>query len=252
MSAVADTLEPTLQSLGLRVIGREFTACIRQAEAENWGYRRFLHRLAEMEAAARISRKVQRLLDESRLPAEFTLEALSQSKLPEKPRRMLPSLLSGDFVRRGDNVLCFGLPGRGKSHYVAAIGRELIRQQQMKVLFIPSFRLVSYLLQAKSEHGLPKLLEQLGKFEVICLDDLGYVQHTADEMEVLFTFLAERYQQQKTLMLSSNLVFSEWDRVFKNPMTAMAAVDRLVHRAVILEFSRDKSHREEAAEGRNT
>jgi DNA replication protein DnaC len=83
------------------------------------------------------------------------------------------------------------------------------------------------------------------------LDDVGYVQHTAEEMEVLFTFLAERYQQSRTLALTSNIVFSEWDRIFKNPMTAMAAVDRLVHRSVILEFSRDKSYREEGAEPQN-
>jgi DNA replication protein DnaC len=245
-----DTLEPKLRSLRLQAMLQRYAACIHNAEQENWGYRRFLHRLVEIEEASRISRKVKRLLDDSDLPAEFTLEALPQGNLCEKPRRMLPSLLSGDFVRRGDNVLCFGLPGRGKSHYAAAIGRELVRQQQMRVLFVEGYRLVSQPLQAKAENNLPRSLEQLGKIDAIILDDVGYVQHTADEMEVLFIFMSERYQQRKTLMLTSNLVFSEWDRIFKKPMTAMAAVDRLVHRAIILEFSREKSHREEAAEAR--
>jgi len=252
MSSAADVLGPMLQNLGLRAMQREYAACIVNAENENWGYRRLLQRLLEIEAAARLSRKVDRLLEDSSLPAEFTLERLRPTELNEKPRRMLQSLLTGDFVHRGDNVLCFGLPGRGKSHYVGAIARELVRQQQMKVLFIESYRLVSTLLAAKRDHGLPKYLGQLGKYDIICLDDVGYVQHSADEMEVLFTFLADRYQQQRTLMLTSNLVFSEWDRIFKNPMTAMAAVDRLVHRAVILELVRDTSLREKEAQARNS
>lgn len=247
-----DTLGPMLQNLGLRAMQREYAACIVNAENENWGYRRLLQRLLEIEAAARLTRKIERLLEESRLPPQFTLDRLKPTELNDKPRRMLPSLLTGDFARRGDNVLCFGLPGRGKSHFVAAIARELVRQHQMKVLFVESYRLVSTLLAAKRDHALPKQLAQLGKYDVICLDDVGYVQHTADEMEVLFTFLADRYQQQKALMLTSNLVFSEWDRIFKNPMTAMAAVDRLVHRAVIVELVRETSLREKEAQARNT
>jgi DNA replication protein DnaC len=243
-----DSLEIILRSLGLHVMVREYAQSIAQAERENWGYRRFLHQLAQFETTARVSKKVKRLLDQSKIPLEFTLAALEQSKLPEKPRRQLPTLLSGDFVRRGDNLLCFGLPGRGKSHYVGAIARELVQQHQMKALFVPTFKLVSQLLVAKAKLELPQMLDRLGRFDLVCCDDVGYVQHTAEEMEVLFTFLAERYQQNKTLALTSNIVFSEWDRIFKNPMTAMAAADRLVHRSIILEFSRDKSYREEAAE----
>ena len=243
-----DSMEITLRGLGLHVVVREYAQSINRAERENWGYRRFLHPLVQLEAAARIGKKVKRILDQAKIPREFTLAALELNKLSEKPRRLLPTLLSGDFVRRGDNLLCFGLPGRGKSHYIGAIGRELIQQYQMKVLFLPTFKLVSQLLVAKANLELPQMLERLGKLDLICCDDVGYVQHTADEMEVLFTFLAERYQQNKTLALTSNIVFSEWDRIFKNPMTAMAAVDRLVHRSVILEFSRERSYREEAAE----
>ncbi len=245
-----ESLDLVLRALGLHVMQREAAAAVVQAERENWGYQRFLQHLTEREAAERLSRKVTGLLKRAEIPREFTLAGMDQAKIPEKPRRLLPTLLSGDFVRRGDNLLCFGLPGRGKSFYCGALARELIHQHQMKVWFVPAYKLVSQLLAAKNDHELPQLLERLGKFDAIYLDDIGYVQHSADEMEVLFTFLAERHQQQKTLMLTSNLVFSEWDRVFKSPMTAMAAVDRLVHRASILEFSREKSHREEAAEQR--
>jgi DNA replication protein DnaC len=242
-----DDIERLLKELGFKGMQLEFAACLHNAEQENWGYRRFLTRLLEIEAALRLSRRVERLLGEAELPAEFTFQHLSPQKFNEKPRRMLPTLLTGDFVKRGDNLICFGLPGRGKSHFCAAIGRELIRQHQMKVWFTPAFRLVSQLLQAKAVQGLPKYLEKLHKFDVIILDDIGYVQHTADEMEVLFTFIAERYQHHRTLMLTSNLVFSQWDRIFKNPMTAMAAVDRLTHRGIILEFELEHSIRAEHA-----
>lgn len=241
-----------LRALGLSVMERECVTVLAQAERENWGYQRCLQHLAELELAERVSGKVTRLLKQSNVPAGFSLSNMDQTKLAEKPRRQLPTLLNGDFVRRGDNLLCFGLPGRGKSHYIGAIARDLIQRYQMKVLFAPAFKLVAQLLVAKNQLKLPGLIERLGRFDLICIDDIGYIQHSAEEMEVLFTFLAERYQQQKSLAISSNLVFSEWDRIFKNPMTAMAAIDRLIHRAIILEFRRDKSYREEAAEERQT
>jgi DNA replication protein DnaC len=245
-----DSLEHILRALGLQVMQREAAAVTTQAEQQNWGYRRFLQHLADLEVAERLSRRIALLLKRAEIPREFTLARLDQTRVPEKPRRLLPTLLTGDFVRRGDNLLCFGLPGRGKSFYCGAICRELIQQHEMKTWFVPSYKLVSQLLLVKSQHQLPQTLERLGKLDAICIDDIGYVQHTAEEMEVLFTFLAERHQQQKTVMVTSNLVFSQWDQIFKNPMTAMAAVDRLVHRSVILEFERKKSNREEEAEQR--
>ena len=103
------------------------------------------------------------------------------------------------------------------------------------MLFTPTFKLVQQLLAAKRDLRLEELLRKLDRFDVVVLDDLGYVKQEREEMEVLFTFLAERYER-RSVMLSSNLVFSKWDQIFKDPMTTMAAVDRLVHHAIILEF----------------
>jgi DNA replication protein DnaC len=244
-----ESLRIVLKTLGLQLMAREHAEVIARAEAENWGYARFLHHLAETEASERLSRKVERLLKDADLPHGLTLAQLEQEKLPEKARRQLPSLLAGDFVRRGDTLLCFGLPGRGKSHFVAALARELIHRHQMKVLFVPTFKLVSQLLAAKQALKLPAYLDRLERYEAIVLDDLGYVQHSAEEMEVLFTFFAHRYERQRSLLITSNLVFSQWDKIFKNPLTTMAAVDRLVHRGIILEFN-GPSFREEAARAR--
>ena len=237
-----------LRALLLTTMARDHEDIMARAEAENWGYRRFLAFLVENEVNERLRRRIERQLKESGLPPGKTLETLEEKKLPDKVRRQLPTLLSGELVRRGDNLLCFGLPGRGKSHLVAALGREWIQQHQWKVLFTPTFKLVTQLLAAKRELKLPAALAKLDRFDVVMLDDIGYVQQSREEMEVLFTFLAERYEK-KSVVITSNLVFSQWDQIFKDPMTTMAAIDRLVHHATILEFNGD-SHRAQSAKAK--
>jgi DNA replication protein DnaC len=245
----AESTPLLLRAMGLTTAARLQAEMTRRAESENWGYTRFLHRLLEEEGNERLRRRIERLRKQSGLPTAKTLAAVDEARLPEKVRRQLPTLLSGEFIRRGDNLLTFGLPGRGKTLFVAALGHELISRHQLRILFTPTFRLVSQLLAAKRDLKLPNLLAKLERFDAVILDDLGYVQQSREEMEVLFTFLAERYERQKSVMITSNLVFSEWDKIFKNPMTAMAAVDRLVHRGIILEFS-GESQRAKAAKER--
>ena len=244
----AASLPLLLRAMHLPTIAREHDEAIRRAEAENWGYARFLSWLFEAEANDRLQRRIQRQLKDSNLPAGKTLESLDEKKLPDKIRRQLPTLLEADFVRRGDNLLCFGLAGRGKTHLVAAIAREWICRHQLQVLFVPAFRLVSQLLVAKRDLKLPQAITRLQRFDAIVIDDIGYVQQSRDEMDVLFHFLAERYEK-KSVVITSNLVFSQWDQIFKDPMTTMAAVDRLVHHATILEFTGD-SVRASAAQQR--
>lgn len=244
----AASLPILLRSLKLPTVAREHEAAVARAEAENWGYGRFLSFLVESEANDRLQRKIQRQLKESNLPAGKSLDALDQKKLPEKVRRQLPTLLDAAFVRRGDNLLCFGLAGRGKTHFVAALGREWIQRHQLQVLFTPTFRLVSQLLAAKRDLKLPQAIAKLHRFDAVILDDIGYVQQSREEMEVLFQFLSERYEK-KSVVITSNLVFSQWDQIFKDPMTTLAAVDRLVHHATILEFTGD-SLRATAAKNR--
>jgi DNA replication protein DnaC len=241
----AASLPILLRSMRLPTIAREYEQALQRAEAENWGYKRFLSYLFEAEANDRLQRKIERQLKESRLPDDKTLELLDQKTLPEKVRRQMPALLEADFVRRGDNLLCFGLAGRGKTHFCAAIAREWVRRHQLQVLFIPAYELVSQLLAAKRDLKLPQAIAKLQRFDAVLIDDIGYVQQSRDEMEVLFHFLAERYEK-KSVVITSNLVFSQWDRIFKDPMTTMAAVDRLVHHATIIDFTGDSIREKEA------
>lgn len=223
---------------------------IARAEAGNWGYRRFLLELCEVEAQHRLQSRIGRYLKESCLPPGKTLATLDEKLLPEKVRRGLPTLLEGDFVGRAENLLCFGLPGRGKTHFLAALGRELILRHHRRVLFVPTFKLVGRLLAAKRDGRLESALRRLEIFDAVILDDIGYVQQAREEMEVLFTFLAECYER-RSVMISSNLVFSQWDQIFKDAMTTMAAIDRLVHHSTILEFG-GESHRARKAKDKAT
>ncbi len=138
-------------------------------------------------------------------------------------------------------------PGRGKTHLLSAIGHELVERGH-KVLFRPTALLVQQLLIAKRELRLEHELKRLDRYEAVILDDIGYVQQDREEMEVLFTFLAARYER-RSVLITSNLLFSEWERIFKDPMTTAAAIDRLVHHSVILELT-GKSVRAEAAKMR--
>lgn len=171
-------------------------------------------------------------------------------RMPVKVRRQVPALVDGGFVERAENVLAFGLPGRGKSHLLAAIARELVIEKGYTVLFTSTHRLVEQLLIAKRELEIEKMFKKLDSFEVVVLDDIGYVQQSREEMEVLFTFLAERYER-RSLMITSNLIFSEWDKIFKDPMTTAAAIDRLVHHSTILELD-NESYRATVAKKRQS
>ena len=248
MSATASQVGMLLRSLKLPGFVRSYSEVAQQAEREGWSFERYLLHLAEIEVEARRCHRIERLLRQSGLVHDKTLATLDLQRLPAPVRRSVPTLCEGGFVDRAENLLAFGLPGRGKSHLVSAIGHELVRRGY-QVLFVPAFKLVQRLLAAKKELDLEATLRRLDRFDAVILDDLGYVQQSREEMEVLFTFLAERYER-RSVLITSNLVFSEWDKVFQDPMTTACAIDRVVHHAVILELS-GPSYRAEAAKRRS-
>ena len=252
-AAPSASLAILCRALKVPTVARHAEEVARLAERESWTFERFLHHLVELEVHERRRRRIERHLKESDLPPDKTLATVTRARVPTKVLKTLPTLCEGGFVERGDNLLAFGLPGRGKTHLVCAIGHELI-QRGYRVLFTPTYALVQRLLAAKRDLRLERELAALDKFDAVILDDIGYVQQNRDEMEVLFTFLAERYER-RSVIITSNLVFSEWDRIFKDPMTTAAAIDRIVHHSVILEMTgtsiRMEHAHSERAEGAN-
>jgi DNA replication protein DnaC len=217
------------------------------ASKESWSYPQYLLALSELEVAERRQRRIQRLRRASKLPWDKSLTALDRSRLPQSVDRQLSALLEGDFLDRAENLLVFGNPGSGKTHLVCALGQELILQSR-RVLFSTCARLVQQLLRAKIELTLEKQLKKLDRFEALIIDDIGYVQHNREEMEILFTLLSHRYER-RSILLTSNLVFSDWEKIFKDPLTTAAAIDRVIHHSVILELN-VSSYRMEAAQKR--
>lgn len=236
MSAEAkETLERLLRELRLAQVRSSYAELARQAERETLSYEQYLLGLCERECQERRTQRTARLLHQSRLPLEKSLETFDLKRLPAKVARQVQSLREGSFVERRENLLAFGKIGSGKTHLLCGLAQELVRQGRT-AWFTTSSLLVQELLIAKRDLNLKAVLKRLARFEVLLIDDLGYVQQSREEMEVLFTLLAERYER-GSVWLTSNLPFSKWESIFKDPMTAAAAIDRLVHHSVILELN---------------
>ena len=224
-----------LKELHLPTIRDCFEEQARLALKESLSYERYLLEVSERECAARKQKRTERLLRQSRLPLEKNLESFDLKRLPQKVRHQVGTLLDDRFLDRKENILAFGKPGSGKTHLLCAIGQELVRKGH-KIYFTTCSLLVQELLLAKRNLTLPKMLKRLGRFDALIIDDIGYVQQNREEMEVLFTLLADRYER-SSILLTSNLPFSKWEKIFKDPMTTAAAIDRLVHHSVILELN---------------
>ena len=214
------------------------------ARQESLSYELYLQELVIRECEERRRKRITRYMRESKLPLEKNLDSFDRSRLPSRINSLVNSLLDGSFLKRAENILAFGNPGSGKTHLLCAIAQELINRDK-RILFTPCSILVQDLLVAKRELELPKILKKFSKYDAIFIDDIGYVQQSREEMEVLFTLLAHCYER-TSVMLTSNLPFSQWEKIFKDPMTTAAAIDRLVHHSIILEVNLESYRLEKA------
>jgi len=238
-----------LKQLHMPAIRRCYEEFADQARKESFSYEQYLLELLKLECEERRQNRTARNLRDSKLPPSKTLDSFDKKRLPTKVATHLNVLKDGSFLDRSENILAFGNPGSGKTHLLCAIGHELIEQGK-RVLFISCSQLVQDLLIAKRDLVMAKLLKKLSRYNAVILDDIGYVQQSREEMEVLFTFLADRYER-ASLMITSNLPFSKWEQIFKDPMTAAAAIDRLVHHSVVLELNITSYRMEQAQKNRS-
>ena len=235
-----------MRALKLPAFARYAEEVAQKAEREGWTFGQYLHHLAELEVHERRRRRIERYLKDSDLPPEKTLATLTALAPARQGREDAADALRRRLrrARRQPARLRAARPRQDPPRL-----RDRLRARFSAATACsspPTFALVQRLLAAKRDLRLEKELAALDAYDAVILDDIGYVQQSRDEMEVLFTFLAERYER-RSVIITSNVVFSEWDRIFKDPMTTAAAIDRLVHHAVILEMT-GTSVRADAAE----
>jgi DNA replication protein DnaC len=234
-----------LKELRLFTILESWQSFLQKAESDGWNYTKFLSTLLEHEVEARHRRKIQTYLGKSRLPPGKSLATFDFTEVQTLNKAKVDDLACNtSWVRRAENLLVFGPSGVGKSHLVAALGYALV-EKNIRVLFTSTTKIVQELQAARRDCQLPSELAKLDKYEVIILDDIGYVRKDEGETHVLFELIAQRYES-GSIIVTSNQPFSEWDSIFATNSMTVAAIDRLIHHSTILEIQSDSYRRKSA------
>ncbi len=230
-------IQKLLKELRISHLESHYLEIAKQAVQEKWDYETQLLEMLTVEYEGRKVNRMDRYQKLSKLPLFKRFESFETKSLEPDLCMKINTLKRGDFIDRQENILIFGKPGTGKTHLASALGHELIMKGK-KVYFSLCSTLVQDLLKSKETFALPNKLKQLSRFDAIIIDEIGYIQQSRDEMEVLFTLLADRYEK-GSIIITSNLPFSKWDQVFKDKMLAAAAIDRLVHHSIVLKLDVD-------------
>ena len=243
----AGRLTLALNDLRLPAIKLVWPDLAARADKEGWPAARFLAALAEHEIAERANRRIQRHLEEARLPPGKTLDNFDFEAVPMVSKAQIMALAAGDtWLEKGANLLAFGPPGAGKSHLAAALGLALV-ENGWRVLFARTTDLVQKLQTARRDLQLETAIAKLDKYHLLILDDIAYVTKDQAETSVIFELIAARYER-RSLMITANQPFGEWGRIFPDQAMTLAAVDRLVHHATIFEMNVESYRRRAAVE----
>lgn len=244
-SVDAPRLTLLLNELRLPAIKQVWPTFAERADKEGWPAARLLTTLAEHELAERDRRRIERHLAEARLLPSKTLANFDFDAVPMISKAQVSALCAGDgWLRNGANLILLGGPGGGKSHLSSAIGLALL-EQGWRVLFTRTSDLVQRLQLARRELALESAINRLDRFDLLILDDFAYVTKDQAETSVLFELISARYER-RSMLITANQPFGDWNKVFPDPAMTLAAVDRLVHHATIFEMNVE-SYRRRAA-----
>lgn len=249
MSRVADALlvQHNLKALNLTNIARNLEQQLRQARDGGIDYGQFLLELTELELRVRSENSEKRRLKEAKFPLLKPLEAFNFEAVPELDKRLVRDLVAGDYLKDRRNVILMGKSGAGKTHLATALGIEACRQSK-RVRFVTGYALANDLVEARTERDLNRLLGKYARLDLLILDELGYVPFSKEGAELLFQILAERHER-GSVIITTNLGFADWTQVFGDPNMTAALLDRLTHRAHIIECTWDSYRLKQSLKG---
>lgn len=234
----------SLTELRLSGMKREYAELARIASRDNRTYEQYLSMLVQKELNARQEAKIKRLLKDARLPLIKDLESYDYSGVKGITAREINRLATGEFLRKAQNVVFYGTFGVGKTHLAIALARALC-ERKYRCLFVGTSTLIDALVEAKSKLSIGSMWKKLDGYDLIVCDELGYIPQTKDGADLFFQFISQRYER-KSLLVTTNLTYSEWDKVFLNATTTAAAVDRIIHRCETFNIESDSWRRKEA------
>lgn len=234
-----------LKQLGLPMMYQHFEITSEQAMQEHWSYTDYLSVLSELEVSSRRQKRIARHIKDAKLPVGKTLDTFDFKAAKSINAAQIQALAENNsWVKQANNLVIFGPSGVGKTHLACAIAYRMIEQGN-RALFISTTALVQKLQKARSEFKLQDQLLKLARFPLLILDDISYVKKSEMETSVLFELIADRYET-NSLIITSNQPFGEWDQIFPDNTMAVAAIDRLVHHATIINIQ-EQSYRKAKA-----
>lgn len=230
--AVLLELKANLKDLRLSTMVREIESSLRQAVDSGIGYDEFLVDLTRIEIESRYANRLKRRIREARFPLIKPLETFDLKAVPELDVRLFREVASCEFIRQRRNIIFLGKSGTGKTHMATGIGLEACKNNY-KTRFISCYGLVNELVEAREERDLQRLLARYSRYDLLILDELGYIPFSKEGAELLFQVLTERHEK-GSVMITSNLGFADWTQVFGDQTMTAALLDRLTHKAKIV------------------
>ena len=241
-------LRENLKSLALSTMARELEPALRQAKERGGGYDEFLLDMTVAELQARAESRLNRRVREAKFPLVKTLEEFDFDAVPGLDLRMVRELAGCDFIKERRNVIFLGRSGAGKTHLATALGVEACRSNY-RTRFVSCYGLVNELIEARLERDLQRLIQRYARYDLLILDELGYIPFSKEGAELLFQILAERHEK-GAVVITTNLGFADWTQVFGEPVMTAALLDRLTHRAHIINCQWDSYRLKQSLKGK--
>lgn len=242
-------LKETLKELRLATISEHYEDIAQKSAVEKLSHIEYLKRLVDLELEQRYHKKIKRLMEQAKIPRQKQIKDFKIERLPGVSPQMINDLAKGEFIERAENLLIFGNPGTGKTHLSIALTQEWCSSGR-KVLFTSAAELMQDLITFKQDRLWNQKIDQLNKNDVIVIDDISYVPCSREEADLLFILLSSRYEN-KSVVITSNLAFAQWNTIFKDDITTAAAIDRLVHHSIILKLNAESYRKASAMQNQN-